>query len=243
MDLALVVRDDRVAVRRLVAGEPECVQRERVLVGRRPLLLEQAAEHAELDRRRRPSVERVRPLPTTGAGESAWTARRVDVTCRSRDSYVVAERPARGRVSRRVGPDGRRAPAACVRGARRHDVRRPHPPRGCARAVRAAARRPGRRRVAHPIVDLGTTTVPHMARILDDVDAALEDVAPSTSTAGAGSAGPGRSSGAGSSGTGLTTATRSQRIARLRRDLARRLGASPQTAAQRAMVTEWKPGR
>jgi protein-tyrosine phosphatase len=30
-------------------------------------------------------------------------------------------------------------------------------------------------RIAHPIVDLGTTTVPHMTRILDDVDAALAD--------------------------------------------------------------------
>ena len=34
--------------------------------------------------------------------------------------------------------------------------------------------RPGRRRIAHPIVDLGTTTIPHMTRILDDVDAALD---------------------------------------------------------------------
>ena len=31
------------------------------------------------------------------------------------------------------------------------------------------------RRIAHPIVDLGTTTVVHMTRILDDVDAGLED--------------------------------------------------------------------
>ena len=50
VDLPLVVVDDRVAVRALVAGEPERVERERVLVGRRALLLEQAAEHAELDR-------------------------------------------------------------------------------------------------------------------------------------------------------------------------------------------------
>jgi len=31
---------------------------------------------------------------------------------------------------------------------------------------------PPARRLAHPIVDMGTTTVPHMARILDDVDEA-----------------------------------------------------------------------
>ncbi len=49
VDLALVVCDDGLAVRRLVAREPEGVQRERVLIGRRPLLLEEAAEHAKLD--------------------------------------------------------------------------------------------------------------------------------------------------------------------------------------------------
>ena len=68
VDLPLVVVDDRVAVRALVAGEPERVERERVLVGRRALLLQQAAEHAELDRvgvharsvRRRPVENRRR---------------------------------------------------------------------------------------------------------------------------------------------------------------------------------------
>ena len=42
----LVVVDDRIAVRRLVAGESQRVERQRVLVGRRALLLQQAAEHA-----------------------------------------------------------------------------------------------------------------------------------------------------------------------------------------------------
>ena len=45
----LVVVDDRIPVRRLVAREPERVEGERVLVGCRALLLDQAAEHAELD--------------------------------------------------------------------------------------------------------------------------------------------------------------------------------------------------
>src|SRR5581483_4838375 len=49
-DLLLVVVDDRVARGRLVAGEPQRVQRQRVGVGRRPLLLDQAAENADLDR-------------------------------------------------------------------------------------------------------------------------------------------------------------------------------------------------
>src|ERR671925_113943 len=48
-DRRLVVLDDRVAVRGLVASEPQRVQRERVDIGRRPLLLDQAAEDADLD--------------------------------------------------------------------------------------------------------------------------------------------------------------------------------------------------
>ena len=48
-DRRLVVLDDRVTVRRLVAGEPERVQRQRVGVGSRSLLLDQAAEHPDLD--------------------------------------------------------------------------------------------------------------------------------------------------------------------------------------------------
>ena len=48
-DRRLVVGDHRVAVRGLVAGEPERVQRQRVDIGRRSLLLDQAAEDPDLD--------------------------------------------------------------------------------------------------------------------------------------------------------------------------------------------------
>src|SRR5262249_12799914 len=48
-DRRLVVVDDGVPVGRLVAREPERVQRERVLVGRRPLLFDQTAQDAQLD--------------------------------------------------------------------------------------------------------------------------------------------------------------------------------------------------
>ena len=48
-DHLLVVVDDGVAVRRLVAGEAQRVERQRIGVGRRPLLLDQAAEHPDLD--------------------------------------------------------------------------------------------------------------------------------------------------------------------------------------------------
>jgi protein-tyrosine phosphatase len=98
-------------------------------------------------------------------------------------------------------------------------------------------------RIPHPIVDLGTTTVPHMTRILDDVDAALGD---------------GRSvyvhcwGGIGRTGTvvgcwlvrhGLDDGDAVRTIARLRRGTPDAWAASPQTAAQRAMVAEWKHGR
>ena len=49
LDLALLVRDDRIPVRRLVARQAKRVQRERVGIRRRPLLLDQAAEDADLD--------------------------------------------------------------------------------------------------------------------------------------------------------------------------------------------------
>ena len=49
--------DDGIAVRRLVAGEPQRVQRERIYVGSRPLLLDQAAENPELDGVLRPSSD------------------------------------------------------------------------------------------------------------------------------------------------------------------------------------------
>ena len=55
----------------------------------------------------------------------------------------------------------------------------------------------GARRASHPIVDMGTTTVPHMTRILDEVDSAIEDGGTATSIAGAASAGPAPSSAAG----------------------------------------------
>src|SRR5829696_5131482 len=48
-DRVLVVVHDRIAIGGLIAGEPQRVQRERIDVGRGPLLLDQAAEHADLD--------------------------------------------------------------------------------------------------------------------------------------------------------------------------------------------------
>jgi protein-tyrosine phosphatase len=101
----------------------------------------------------------------------------------------------------------------------------------------------GGRRLAHPIVDLGTTTVPHMTRILDDVDASLAD---------GGSVYVHCWGGVGRTGTvvgcwlvrhGLDEGDPVRTIARLRRGVPDAWAASPQTAAQRSMVTGWKPGR
>jgi protein-tyrosine phosphatase len=102
---------------------------------------------------------------------------------------------------------------------------------------------PSATRVAHPIVDLGTTTIPHMARILDDVDGALE---------AGGSVYVHCWGGIGRTGTvvgcwlmrhGLDGGDPLARIAELRRDLPAAFLASPETSAQRAMVRAWKRGR
>jgi hypothetical protein len=49
-DRSLVIVDNRFAVRRLVCGKPQRIQRERILIGSNPLLLDQATENPQLDR-------------------------------------------------------------------------------------------------------------------------------------------------------------------------------------------------
>jgi hypothetical protein len=66
-DRRLVVLDDRFAARRLVARQPQRVQRQRVLVGGRPLLLDQASEHADLGCGR-VHAESLKPYPRPGWG-------------------------------------------------------------------------------------------------------------------------------------------------------------------------------
>jgi protein-tyrosine phosphatase len=101
----------------------------------------------------------------------------------------------------------------------------------------------GARRVSHPIVDFGTTTIPHMTRILDDVDLALSE---------------GHTvyvhcwGGVGRTGTVVGCWLRRHRldgddplahIAELRRDSSNASASSPERSAQREMVVAWKPGR
>lgn len=98
-------------------------------------------------------------------------------------------------------------------------------------------------RIPHPIVDLGTTTVPHMTRILDDVDAAVGDGCAVYVHCWGGIGRTGTVVGCWLVRHGLDDGDAVRTIARLRRGTPDAWAASPQTAAQRAMVTEWKPGR
>ena len=101
----------------------------------------------------------------------------------------------------------------------------------------------GARRIAHPIVDLGTTTVVHMTRILDDVDAALEDDRSVYVHCWGGIGRTGTVVGCWLVRHGLDDGDPVRTITRLRRGVPDAWAASPQTAAQRAMVTGWKRGR
>jgi len=101
----------------------------------------------------------------------------------------------------------------------------------------------GGRRIAHPIVDLGTTTVPHMTRILDDVDRALAERRFVYVHCWGGIGRTGTVVGCWLVRHGLDEGDPLRTIARLRRGVPDAWAASPQTAAQRAMVREWKRGR
>jgi len=102
---------------------------------------------------------------------------------------------------------------------------------------------PPARRSGQPIVDMGVPTIPHMTRILDEVDGAL---------AHGGSVYVHCWGGKGRTGTvvgcwlvrhGLDGGDAVARIAELRRTVSDAASRSPETAAQRAMVEAWKRGR
>jgi len=99
------------------------------------------------------------------------------------------------------------------------------------------------RRIAHPVPDMGTPTVPQLARILDDVDAVLD---------AGGSVYVHCWGGIGRTGTvvgcwlvrhGLDDGDAIARIAELRRMALDAAMPSPQTSAQRALVAGWRRGR
>ena len=101
----------------------------------------------------------------------------------------------------------------------------------------------GATRVPHPIVDFGTTTIPHMTRILDDLDAAIERGGVAYVHCWGGIGRTGTVVGCWLMRHGLAGDDPLRRIAELRRDVSDASVASPQTSAQRAMVRAWKRGR
>ena len=90
---------------------------------------------------------------------------------------------------------------------------------------------------------MGTTTVPHMTRILDEVDSAIEDGGTVYVHCWGGIGRTGTVVGCWLMRHGLDAGDPIRRIAELRRDVWDAFVASPQTAAQRAMVSGWKQGR
>lgn len=101
----------------------------------------------------------------------------------------------------------------------------------------------GGRRISHPIVDMSTTTIPHMARILDDVDAALDAGERVYVHCWGGIGRTGTVVGCWLVRHELDGGDPIRRIAELRRLVLDSFMPSPQTTAQREMVTQWKPGR
>lgn len=101
----------------------------------------------------------------------------------------------------------------------------------------------GARRLHHPIVDMSTTTIPHMTRILDDVDSALDAGERVYVHCWGGIGRTGTVVGCWLVRHGLDGGDPIRRIAELRRRVLDSFMPSPQTTAQRQMVTGWKQGR
>jgi protein-tyrosine phosphatase len=158
------------------------------------------------------------------------------------DSYVVAERLLAGEYPGAADSDtaGRRLRAFAETGITTF-VDLTHPADSLASYEHLLGS--DARRLAHPIVDLGTTTVPHMTRILDDVDAALAAEHAVYVHCWGGIGRTGTVVGCWLVRHCLDDGDAMRTIARLRRGMPDAWAASPQTAAQRAMVSEWKPGR
>jgi predicted protein tyrosine phosphatase len=97
-------------------------------------------------------------------------------------------------------------------------------------------------RIAQPIEDMGTTTIPHMARILDEVDAAIASGTSVYVHCWGGLGRTGTVVGCRLMRHGLDGGDPIRRIAELRRELPDARFVSPQTAAQCAMVTGWRRG-
>lgn len=227
VDLRFGIGDDGIAVGGLVAREAQGIEREGILVRRCPLLLEEAAEDPQFDR----------------IGIHGGSVRcRMGVDLPIRDCYRVADGFLAGAYPASADPEeaGRRLRTFARYGVDVYfDLTHPADPlEPYAQLLGTRARR-----IPHPIVDFGTTTIPHMIRILDDLDAA---------TGGGHTAYLHCWGGIGRTGTvvgcwlmrhGLDHGDPIAQIAKLRRDVSDARAPSPQTSAQREMVRAWKRGR
>ncbi len=99
------------------------------------------------------------------------------------------------------------------------------------------------RRLAHAITDMGTTTIPHMMRILDDIDSARSAGERVYIHCWAGLGRTGTVVGCWLVRHELDQGDAIRTIEELRRLVLDSFMPSPQTTAQRAMVTSWKPGQ
>ncbi len=243
VDLPFLELENRLAIRRLIAGEAERVERQGVLIRGRALLLEQAAEHPELDGIgvvHALSVRR-RPVPRRSRGRDvASVALTVEMPIRW--SYRVADRFLAGAY-----PGARDPSQAADRLASIHDhgitlfVDLTHPADVLEPYERLLGSAAGR--VSHPIVDLGTPTIPQMSRILDTVDGSLELEASVYLHCWGGIGRTGTVVGCWLVRHGLDGGRPLERLAELRRHVSDPSVASPETDAQRAMVETWKRGR
>jgi hypothetical protein len=157
------------------------------------------------------------------------------------DSYVVADRLLAGEYPGASDPE---VAARRLRAFAEHGVGvfvdLTHPADGLAAYEHLLGREA--RRVSHPIFDFGTTTVPHLTRILDDIDAALAEGASVYVHCWGGIGRTGMVVGCWLVRHGLDDGDPLRTIARLRRGTPDAWATSPQTSDQRAIVTAWKPG-
>ncbi len=158
------------------------------------------------------------------------------------DSYLVAERLVAGAYPGSSDPDSaeRRLRSFAEHGITTF-VDLTHPADSLAPYDRWLGS--GALRIAHPIADLGVTTIPGMTRILDDVDSALARGAGVYLHCWGGLGRTGLAVGCWLRRHGLDEGDPLRTLARLRRGVPDAWADSPQTTAQRAMVVEWKPGR